>query len=260
MIIAEKKVQTREKDIGMEKNIFEINKQNLSFIYEICKSFRQQNFFVGTSKLNSLIKNMNDVVEFVFSQEDGSASSVELQQVLSALLQAQNNQDYILLADILEGDLLLVLQQIQIELQNTGNVVLEEYWKTNMNVLKNKGQILYHVLMENEKEWFSSKRYQMTLAINGQPTVQAKRDSKVFFMHSSVNSETEAKALVDTLPEAEQYVVIGLGLGYHVLELLEKYPNCKVTVLESEKRNDNSSISLSQLGGKLKDRSFKYCI
>ena len=100
----------------------------------------------------------------------------------------------------------------------------------------------------------------MTLAINGQPTVQAKRDSKVFFMHSSVNSETEAKALVDTLPEAEQYVVIGLGLGYHVLELLEKYPNCKVTVLESEKRNDNSSISLSQLGGKLKDRSFKYCI
>ena len=53
-------------------------------------------------------------------------------------------------------------------------------------------------------------------------------------MHSSINPETEARALIDTLPEAVHYVVIGMGFGYHVLELLRKYPECRVTVLESE--------------------------
>ena len=33
----------------------------------------------------------------------------------------------------------------------------------------------------------------------------------------------------------KNYVVFGMGLGYHVIELLKKYPENKVTVLESEK-------------------------
>lgn len=37
------------------------------------------------------------------------------------------------------------------------------------------------------------------------------------------------------MPPAKNYVVFGMGLGYHVIELLKKYPENKVTVLESEK-------------------------
>lgn len=49
-----------------------------------------------------------------------------------------------------------------------------------------------------------------------------------------MNPEWEARLLVESLPVAENYVVLGMGLGYHVIELLKKYPESRVTVLESE--------------------------
>lgn len=49
-----------------------------------------------------------------------------------------------------------------------------------------------------------------------------------------MNPEWEAQVLVAGLPAAKNYVVFGMGLGYHVIELLKKYPESKVTVLEKK--------------------------
>lgn len=162
----------------MKKHIFEINQQNLLLIYEVVQSFRQQSFFVGTSKLSQLLKNMNDVAEFIFSQEDCKAMAVELQQILPPLLQAQSNQDYILQADILEGDMLPLLQKLQIWLQENAEVQLQDYLEENMTILEQTDRKLYLRLQENEtnnRDLFYNK-YEMTLAINGQPTLHVRRD------------------------------------------------------------------------------------
>lgn len=79
---------------------------------------------------------MNDVAEFIFSQEDCKAMAVELQQILPPLLQAQSNQDYILQADILEGDMLPLLQKLQIWLQENAEVQLQDYLEENMTILE----------------------------------------------------------------------------------------------------------------------------
>ena len=49
--------------------IFENNKQNLLLINEIVDNYRKQNFFIGSSKLSTLSKNINSVVEVVYSRE-----------------------------------------------------------------------------------------------------------------------------------------------------------------------------------------------
>lgn len=51
-------------------DIFEKNKQNLLLINEIVDNYRKQNFFIGSSKLSTLSKNINSVVEVIFSRED----------------------------------------------------------------------------------------------------------------------------------------------------------------------------------------------
>ena len=51
-------------------DIFENNKQNLLLINEIVANYRKQNFFVGSLKLSALLKNINSVVEVIFSRED----------------------------------------------------------------------------------------------------------------------------------------------------------------------------------------------
>lgn len=220
----------------MKKHIFEINRQNLLLVYEIIQSFRKQSFFVGTSKLSQLLKNMNDVAEFLFSRKDCKAMAVDLQQILPPLLQAQSNQDYILQADILEGDMLPLLQKLQIWLQENEEVQLPDYLEENMTILGQTDKKLYMQLQENEtnnRDLFYDK-YETTLAINGQPTLQVRRGQYNFFMHSTVNPETEAKILVNEVSVCEKYIVIGLGLGYHIMELLNRFPESHVIVFESE--------------------------
>lgn len=234
--IVESKRKARRKDNRMKNHMSEINRQNLLLIYDIVQRFRQQSFFVGTSKLSQLLKNMNDVAEFLFSQKDCKAMAVELQQVLPPLLQAQSNQDYILQADILEGDMLPLLQKLQIWLQENTAVQLSDYLKENMTILEQTDRKLYMQLQENEtnnRDLFYDK-YETTLAINGQPTLHVRRGQYNFFMHSTVNPETEAKILVNEVSACEKYMVIGLGLGYHIMELLNRFPESQVIVLESE--------------------------
>ena len=118
--------------------IFEKNKQNLLLINEIVDAYRKQNFFAGSLKLSALLKNLNSVVEVIFSREDCRNLAGELEQILPALLQAQDNQDYILQADILEGDLLPSLQKIQIKLQEDGMPQASDFFENNMLILKEK--------------------------------------------------------------------------------------------------------------------------
>ena len=112
--------------------IFEKNKQNLLLINEIVDAYRKQNFFAGSLKLSALLKNLNYVVEVIFSREECRDLAGELEQILPALLQAQDNQDYILQADILEGDLLPSLQKIQIKLQEDGMPQASDFFENNM--------------------------------------------------------------------------------------------------------------------------------
>lgn len=213
-------------------DIFENNKQNLLLINEIVANYRKQNFFVGSLKLSALLKNINSVVEVIFSREDCRDLAGELEQILPALLQAQGNQDYILQADILEGDLLPLLQKIQIKLQEDDTPQVSDFLENNMLILKEKNERLYKVLQNVRND---NTKYVIAYAINGQPTVQARNGNRCFFMHSTMNPEWEAQVLAAGLPAAKNYVVFGMGLGYHVIELLKKYSENKVTVLESEK-------------------------
>ena len=155
----------------------------------------------------------------------------ELDQILPVLLQAQGDQDYILQADILEGDLLPLLQRFQMKLQESGMAELPDFFESNMLMLK---EIDYELFTRLQTEEEMVPQYIITLAINGQPIARKVNGGREFYLHSTVNPEWEARLLVESLPVAENYVVLGMGLGYHVIELLKKYPESRVTVLESE--------------------------
>ena len=97
-----------------------------------------------------------------------------------------------------------------------------------MLILKEKNERLYKVLQNVQGD---NAKYVIASAINGQPTVQARNGNRCFFMHSTMNPEWEAQVLAAGLPAAKNYVVFGMGLGYHVIELLKKYPENKVSAI-----------------------------
>ena len=198
----------------MDIKLFYNNQQSIKLSYEIVESFRKQNFYIATSKLTKLLGYLDTVAGYIFSQEDYKSLADELQLILPALLDAQDNCDYVLQADIIEGDLLPLLQKLQIAFQERDLVQVPDFFEKNMIALKQYDFSLYRVLdKENEDEAFA----------NGQ----------LFYLHSSVNPEREARFLADSLKQAEDYIVFGMELGYHVLELLNRHQSASVCVFES---------------------------
>ena len=214
----------------MDIKLFYNNQQSIKLSYEIVESFRKQNFYIATSKLIKLLGNLDTVAGYIFSQEDFKELADELQLILPALLDAQDNCDYFLQADIIEGDLLPLFQERDL-------VQVPDFFERNMIALKQYDFSLYRVLdKENEDEGKNSllsDKLTLSLAINGQPTAQAFANGQSFYLHSSVNPEREARLLADSLKQAEEYMVFGMELGYHVLELLNRHQSARVHVFES---------------------------
>lgn len=198
----------------MDIKLFYNNQQSIKLSYEIVESFRKQNFYIATSELTKLLGNLDTVAGYIFSQEDYKSLADELQLILPALLDAQDNCDYVLQADIIEGDLLPLLQKLQIAFQERDLVQVPDFFEQNMSSLL-------------------SDKFTLSLAINGQPTAQTFVNGQSFYLHSSVNPEREASLLADSLKQAEDYMVFGMELGYHVLELLNRHQSARVHVFES---------------------------
>ena len=221
----------------MASNLFYNNQQSIKLSYEIVESFRKQNFYIATSKLTKLLGNLDTVAGFIFSQEDCKMFADELQLILPALLDAQDNCDYVLQADIIEGDLLPLLQKIQIAFQERDLVQVPDFFEQNMNSLKEYDFGLYKLLNKENliegKNSLLSDKLTLSIAINGQPTAQAFANGQSFYLYSSVNPEREASLLADSLKQAEEYMVFGMELGYHVLELLNRHQSARVHVFES---------------------------
>lgn len=162
--------------------------------------------------------------------------------------------DYILQADILDGDLLPLLQKVQIELCNDGNAVIPDNLQHNLSVLRQMDYDLYCILQDDSKTDNSSGKLIPSIAINGQITLQQKVNNRVFYMHSSVDPQNEARMLMEDVQTADYYIVYGMGLGYHVRELLDKKPYSKVIVLENDKETILFSMRYLDWGEYLKQK------
>ncbi len=126
---------------------------------------------------------------------------------LQELLEAQEKQDYILLADLLELRLIPFVTSIQ-EMY-AGLAVIPEC---------------------------IGKRYRIEAASSGEFTVAALSDDVWRYLHSNGDPYEEGKVLAQSWFDCEHYdyVVYGLGLGYHIAGLLEMDEAVRVKVLEPD--------------------------
>ena len=215
-----------------ESNIYDLNQQCLLWIPQIVNNFRKQSFFTGSCIMRKLISALD-----VLTEKLEILHETDFISILQAILQAQENRDYILLSDILECDLLPCLQNIQIKMQGEETQKAPDYWEKNMTELQEHAEDEYQELYKtlSSAPISSSDRYKQMFAINGQPTVKVKCQNKEILIHSSVNPEYQSQVWAeDVLKEiGREYVIYGMGLGYHIQALLKADDVCKVIVLEN---------------------------
>ena len=221
----------------MHRDVFNKNQACLNEVPEIVSLLRRQMFFRGNKLVGALIRNLGVISDYVANAQMEMLDNQEWMLILQAVLNAQQNKDYIMLADILEGDLLPFLQKIQMCLQNNGEVVIDEYWEENIACIKNVNPDLYDEIMNDCAKMDEDSgivQYEAMMAINGQPTLKVLVGEKEFCMHSTMNPEWEAKLLAESWMESgkSEFHIFGMGMGYHVKALLDADVCNRVTVLE----------------------------
>ena len=183
--------------------------------------------------------------------------------LIKIITDAQETEDYLYLADILQTELIPLFEKMQDVIKKTEDNLYDEYDymqsnKMHLEVLLESLQTEYSKMDDtdnNESQKILSKikkvkelltiiesykidnidysEYIIQSAINGELTMQMRTTG--IHIHSTVNPTAEGRNFAQEYYRIEynSYIVLGIGLGYHVKELLNMYAP-QIIVAESD--------------------------
>lgn len=241
----------REENIQMTKQqIYETNIQLQSVVNEIIYNCHIQNFDKVILPFGYLTDSLMQVLEAVFSDIGFYNQNAEvvnpegISDSLQNIMMAQESQDYVLLADLLELQLLPFLQSLQEQIRIYAPVEpANRIWEQNLNVLKEKDRTLYNNLLEHHRIYEQEVQkgtwqgiYHLEDTNAGAYTLAGVGEQGTYYYHSNVNPVKEAVdfAAYYYHPESSHYVIWGLGLGYHVRELWNIDNGISILVYEND--------------------------
>lgn len=213
------------------KKIFNINKELISITTSTIEACRIQRFFSATRFISDLTGRLGDFFQSLDVSPLGSYID-HISQILEGIISAQENEDYVLLADIMEINLLPCLNTIQQTIiQENPAISMSNLYKENIELL-DQDNALRAIPMASD---FSSSHYHIEPATIGTNTLKYSKNNSEFYFHSNNNPYTEANAFAGEYaePDCLSYTVFGFGMGYHIKALLEYDRRFEVTVFET---------------------------
>lgn len=220
--------------MGMQE--FQNNTELILLITKCIDSLRRQDYFCGLLELKEAAVKLNTFVSDLLTRREfyeGCGIEPEeriLVAMLKDLLEAQEQEDYILLADLMELQVLPFLTGIQEQLQRNRDFILPRYEAENRKLLlKNNPKLLKKL-----EEAAADETAVETTSV-GLNTFYLKENGRRFYMHSNGNPCQEGKAFAEayTRREIHTYLVYGLGFGYHIKGILDADPQNRVLVYEN---------------------------
>lgn len=239
----------------MKNQMYEILNLNACLIAWSDKTIyyiRQQNYYRSMSLVIKIVEEMNDAVKLWFENKKAinkGSNIIEEQEILmllQELIEAQKNSDYIILADLLELRFIPFLSSMQVVIQNMDILCFsEKVYKTNIEAMKKVNNFLYKELIKVEFNSFDKKRYKIEGTTCGLVTACVEREGQSCYLHTNGYINKESFLLVHSWyhDEIDEYVVYGMGLGYHIKELCDFDDTIKIKVIESDLNSLNIALS-----------------
>lgn len=223
------------------KDIFKTNIKLLDQIDKLIYYFRIQNYDYALRIVTSLINQLNSFTEILlensnyFNEEEKILDIDVLLNIMGSMLEAQANRDYILLADLYELQLNPYLVYLQDVIMNKEDIKMdEELYKKNISIVTSNNTSLLKYMNNNINNLDSD--YHIEYSSIGLYTLALLQNGKRFYIHSNNNIINEAFTLANSWysDEKRNYIVYGLGLGYHIKELYQLDNNIQIEVFESD--------------------------
>jgi hypothetical protein len=158
--------------------------------------------------------------------------------MLTGILDAKRNKDYVLLADLLELQLVNFLIGVQELIINKEEMVFdEELYRENIRVLTEHSEGLdHHTLDQINTAQLMESGYRIEFTSCGLMTLAAENEGFKFYFHTNNKVYTEAFLLARQWfkKEVATYIVYGYGMGYHIRELHKLAPDAEILVYEAD--------------------------
>lgn len=220
------------------------------WIHQVITACHNQNYDRAVRVFQMLTTALMQVLDAVFADMEFYNQEMEVvnPQGISASLQdimnAQTCKDYVLLADLLELQLRPFVGSLQEAIRNYEGVGVDtDVWESNLSLLGKSNPELkkrleeYHQRYEIETAngtW--DGRHHLEMTNYGLFTLAGQDDQGIYYYHSNVNPETEAADFAKYYYNIEQdtYLIWGLGLIYHIVEMFRIDKGIAIRVFESD--------------------------
>ncbi len=202
--------------------------------------FREQQYEKALSIVAESIDTVKMVLEAIINEQEyfDLVTTQALMEMLSGILEAKKNKDFILLADLLELQLVNFLIGVQELIIGKEEILFdEENYKENIRLLLEHGIGFPKTLAEPvDTEDLLEKGYRIEFTSCGQMTLAAENNGVRFYFHSNHKVQEEAFLLAKNWfdPQKRCYLLYGFGLGYHIRELLELATEAELEIYEAD--------------------------
>ena len=220
----------------MVKIIIENISNNLILANETIQSFRKQNLHAALGTMNQLTQGLLEVVQSFMKEPELQVYELDMESftvLLSGVMNAQENEDYVLIADLLELQIVPWLQQVQeLMISNASFEVDEMQVENNIEGLGKKGASLTKIL----ETLVISQEYMVEPTSSGMLTLQVTDTTGTYYFHSNNNPVLEGRAFAQQYYsiDCDHYIVFGLGLGYHIKAMLELDDGIEIDIIEPD--------------------------
>lgn len=232
------------------QQIYNTNIQLQSMTEKIVHACHIQNYDYVVRNFTTVTENLMLVLEAVFAdisfynQETELVNPEEISLALQDILAAQDSQDYVLMADLLELRLLSFLQSLQEAIRTyDGLGTSPEVWERNMEALKKRDDKLWKQVMEYHERYERENAagtwqgiHHLEDTNSGAFTMAGQDEKGIYYYHSNVSPMKEAADFAGYYYDrsCDSYILWGLGLGYHVKELFSLDDGISLQVFESD--------------------------
>lgn len=229
------------------RDLYWKNVETMDAIRELVRAVRIQNphrMVTQMSKVTAcLTGSLSEFAQgYPYLQSGGLPWEQEaLLSEMKQIAKAQEEQDFVLMADFYEQLLLPSLQDMQNAILALEIPIIREEWLTqNLSALGIQDPRLAGAIRRYPSDAASVKddstKYALEPTTIGCFTLAVASGADRRYLCSNVNPIEEARLFAERVYrlEEERYLVIGWGMAYHIRELLRMYPEMDLVIVEPD--------------------------
>ncbi len=155
---------------------------------------------------------------------------------LPLLMEAQQNEDEILMADVLEGQTILTLENIVQQKTESLDFSTTDYLIENLAVLETNAKLGELLDIFSQAYPREGCLYRIETTSSGQPTICLEENEAQYYLSGNNNPYRDAHRFWEANIEEGQYkyVMLGAGMLYEAQVILDERPDIELVMVEED--------------------------